>query len=106
MIGLPAEEIIKACNKPKADLLVMGSNGRGAAASALLVFSTLTRRPRAALAALLGLLVLHRELYALLARRGGAPLLLGGFGLHIAHQLVALAAVPAGIAAHLREGRR
>ena len=36
VIGLPAEEIIKACNKPKADLLVMGSNGRGAAASVLL----------------------------------------------------------------------
>ena len=36
LIGLPSEQIIKACSKPKADLLVMGSNGRGASASALL----------------------------------------------------------------------
>ena len=36
VIGLPAAEIVNACNKPKADLLVMGSNGRGAAASVLL----------------------------------------------------------------------
>ena len=36
LIGQPPEEIIRACNKPRADLLVMGSNGRGAAASVLL----------------------------------------------------------------------
>src|SRR5690606_36805458 len=36
VIGLSAEEIIKACNMPTADLLLMGSNGRGAAASVFL----------------------------------------------------------------------
>src|SRR5690606_41881897 len=36
VIALPAEEIIQACNKPKADLLARGSHGRRAAASVLL----------------------------------------------------------------------
>jgi hypothetical protein len=78
----------------------------GAVGSVLLVVAVLTRRPRPALAALVGLFALHRELYALLARRGGAPLLLAGIGLHVVHQLTAVIAVPVGIVAHLRAGRR
>ncbi|HEX5376493.1 MAG TPA: glycosyltransferase family A protein [Solirubrobacterales bacterium] len=78
----------------------------GALASALLVGAILIRRPRAALAALLALVALNRRLYALLARRGGPSLLLAGIGLHVVHQLTAIAAVPAAIAVHLREGRR
>jgi GT2 family glycosyltransferase len=78
----------------------------GALASALLVIAVLARRPRASLAALLFLAVLNRDLYALLARRGGPPLLLAGIGLHVLHQLTAIAAGTAAIAANLREGRR
>jgi hypothetical protein len=77
-----------------------------AAASVALVASLAARRRRAALASLAGVLALHRALYALLARRGGAPLLLAGVCLHIVHQLVSAIAVPAGIVAFLREGRR
>jgi len=65
--------------------------------------ATLARRPRLGLAALLALLLLNRELYALLARRGGARLLLAGVALHVVHQLTAIAAVPVGLAVHLRD---
>jgi len=77
-----------------------------AAASVALVGSLLTRRPRLGAAALAANLVLDRDLYALLARRGGAPLLLAGIGLHQLHQLAAAASVPAAIALEATEGRR
>jgi hypothetical protein len=66
----------------------------------------LTRRPRLAVAALLANLVLDRDLYALLARRGGPKLLAAGVGLHQLHQLAAAAAVPAALVLHLAEGDR
>lgn len=72
-----------------------------AALCGLLVAATLGRRPRAAIATLLAVVFLNRDLYALLARRGGLRLLLAGIPLHVAHQLSAGAAVPAGLAAHL-----
>lgn len=74
--------------------------------SLVLVGSLLARRPRPALAALAGNLVLDRDLYALLARRGGARLLLAGIGLHQLHQLTAAAAVPAALVLEAMEGRR
>lgn len=77
-----------------------------AAASVLLLGSLLARRPRLAAAALAANLVLDRDLYALLARRGGARLLLAGIGLHQLHQLAAAASVPAAVALEAAEGRR
>ncbi|HEU4739512.1 MAG TPA: glycosyltransferase [Solirubrobacterales bacterium] len=68
-----------------------------AAASAALLGSLLARRPRLAAAALAANLVLDRDLYALLARRGGARLLVAGIGLHQLHQLAAAASVPAAV---------
>lgn len=76
-----------------------------AAAAAVLCLAAAARRPRAALAALLALAALNRGFYALLARRGGPALLGAGVALHVVHQLTALAAVPAGLAMHLRERR-
>ena len=35
VVGVPAEEIVKACARHEADLLVMGSRGQGAVRSAL-----------------------------------------------------------------------
>jgi len=75
-----------------------------AAASVALLASLLARRRRAATLALLANLVLDRDLYALLARRGGPPLLFAGIGLHQLHQLSAAASVPAAIALHVAEG--
>jgi GT2 family glycosyltransferase len=77
-----------------------------AAASVLLLAALLARRPRLATAALATNLVLDRDLYALLARRDGARLLLAGVGLHQLHQLAAAASVPAAIALEAAEGRR
>jgi glycosyl transferase family 2 len=64
------------------------------------------RRPRAALAALLGLVALNRSFYMLLLRRGGPIRALAGVGLHALHHATAVAAVPLGIVAHLREPAR
>jgi GT2 family glycosyltransferase len=76
-----------------------------AAASVCLLAALLGRRRRLAAAALLASLVLDRDLYALLGRRGGPKLLLAGVGLHQLHQLTAAASVPAALALHAKEER-
>jgi hypothetical protein len=77
-----------------------------AAATVALLGALLMRRPRLAAAALLANLLLDRDLYALLARRGGPRLLLAGIGLHQLHQLSAAASVPVAVALHTAEKRR
>jgi len=74
-----------------------------AASSVALLGFLLARRRRLAAAALLANLALDRDLYALLARRGGPGLLAAGIGLHQLHQLCAAASVPVAIALHLAE---
>lgn len=82
--------------------LNLGWRHRASAVAALaLALAALARRPGPALAALLAGLALNRDLYALLARRGGIRLLLAGVPLHLAHQLAAVASVPVGVAAYL-----
>jgi len=76
-----------------------------AAASVALLGAVLARRPRPAAAALATGLVLDRDLYALLLRRGGPKLLLAGVPLHQLHQLCAAASVPAAVVLHLIDGR-
>ncbi len=68
-----------------------------AATSVALLASLLARRPRLAATALLANLLLDRDLYALLARRGGPRLLAAGIGLHQLHQLAAAASLPAAL---------
>lgn len=75
-------------------------------ATVTLLLATLARRPRLALASFLAGLALNRDLYALLARRGGAPLLLAGVPLHLLHQLTAAAALGAGVLAHAMDAGR
>jgi GT2 family glycosyltransferase len=75
--------------------LNLGWRRRASAAALVALLGTLlARRPRLAAAALLASLILDRDLYALLARRGGPQLLLAGIGLHQLHQLTAAASVP------------
>jgi len=76
-----------------------------AVASVALLGSLLARRPRLAAGALAANLVLDRDLYALLLRRGGPKLLLAGIPLHQLHQLCAATSVPAALALHLIEER-
>lgn len=73
-----------------------------ALATLTLALAALTRKPRLAAASLLAVLALNRPFYSLLHRRGGLELLLGGVGLHLLHQLVAIASVPAALILHLR----
>jgi GT2 family glycosyltransferase len=77
-----------------------------AAASVAFAGALLARRRRLAAAALLANLVLDRDLYALLARRGGPQLLLAGIGLHQLHQLAAAGSVPVALALHQLEDPR
>ncbi len=77
-----------------------------AVACATGVGGLLARRPATALAALLVLLTANRDFYALLARRRGPAEAVVGVGLHAVHHLTALAAVPGGVAMHLRERAR
>jgi len=87
--------------------LNLGWRRRASAAASVALFGgLLARRPRLAGAALLANLALDRDLYALLARRGGAPLLFAGVGLHQLHQLTAAASVPVALALHAAEERR
>jgi lipopolysaccharide/colanic/teichoic acid biosynthesis glycosyltransferase len=69
------------------------------------VGSAVSRRPLAAAGSLLGLVGLNGRFYWLLARRHGVGTAVTGIGLHLLHHLVSIAAVPAGLAAHLI-GRR
>jgi GT2 family glycosyltransferase len=77
-----------------------------AASTVALVGSLLARRPRTAAGALTANLVLDRDLYALLLRRGGPRLLFAGIALQQLHQLAAAASVPTALALHVSEGRR
>lgn len=77
-----------------------------AAASVALLALLLARRPRLAAGALAANVVLDRDLYALLLRRGGPKLLLAGISLHQLHQLCAAASVPAALVLHAIDGRR
>jgi len=76
-----------------------------AAASVALLGALLARRPRLAAGALAAGLLLDRDLYALLLRRGGPRLLLAGIPLHQLHQLCAAASVPAALALATLEDR-
>lgn len=55
------------------------------------------RKPRTVAGAAVVVLALNWPLYALLWRRGGAKLAVGGVGLHVLHHLTAAVAVPLGI---------
>lgn len=104
--GLPWARLLLE-ERDASTALNLGWRHRASAASSIgLLAALLARRPRLAAAALAANLVLDRDLYALLARRGGPRLLLAGIGLHQVHQLTAAVSVPAALALHALEGRR
>ncbi len=103
--GVPwARLLLREGSESKA--LNLGWRRRASTGSSVaLLASLLARRPRLAVAALIANLALDRDLYALLARRGGLKLLLAGIGLHQLHQLTAAASVPTALVLHIREER-
>jgi hypothetical protein len=83
-------------------VLNLGWRHRLSALAALTVAGgVVTRRPLVAGAGLAALVGLNAELYTLLARKRGPGQAAVGVGLHVVHHLTAIAAVPAGLAAHL-----
>jgi len=74
-----------------------------AALSVLLTAAVARRRPLLALEALAGLVVLNRDLYALVARRRGVGEAVAGVALHVVHHLTSVAALPLGAASFLRK---
>ncbi len=80
--------------------LNLGWNHRlSAAASLLVLFAIVRRRPALLAGAMLGLVGLNRALYALVLRRLGPGAAVAGLGVHVAHHLAATASVAAGLAA-------
>jgi Glycosyl transferase family 2 len=73
------------------------TNRLSAAASLTGAAALVLRRPRTALAAAAGLVLLNHRFYALLWRRTGARGALAGVGLHALHHLAGIAAVPLGV---------
>jgi GT2 family glycosyltransferase len=101
--GVPWVRLLLGGGRGAASLNLGRRHRASAMATAAFAVATLARRPRAALAALLAVLALNRSFYRLLLRRGGPRLLLAGIGLHLLHQLTAVASVPVAVLAHLRD---
>lgn len=104
--GVPWARLVLAEGSGRGALNLSWRNRVSALASALIALSLLLRRPRLALAALIAVLGLNRGLYGLLARRGGPRLLVAGIGLHLVHQLTAVAAMVAALGQHFRRRER
>lgn len=100
--GVPWARLLLSNRRASGALNLSGRHRASALASVLLALSLLLGRPRAALAAIVALLGLNRGLYSLLARRGGPRLLVAGIGLHLVHQLTAVAAMAAALGQHAR----
>jgi glycosyltransferase involved in cell wall biosynthesis len=99
---------------PWVDLMLAGRAPRGAlnagarhrAAALLALASTLLlarRRPLPALAALGAFAALNADLYATIARSRGPAEAAAAVPLHVLHHVSATAAIPAGVALHLRK---
>ncbi len=104
--GVPWVELLAERRRP-ARTLNLGWRERVSAAAAVGAAAALfTRRPRLAAIMLAWELALNRDLFALLVRRVGIGGAAAGVGLHVLHQIVAVASVPVGVAAALSGPRR
>jgi hypothetical protein len=101
--GVPWVALILASGQGSTTLNLGWRHRASAAACATGLVGLLAGRPVGVLAALLVLLGANRDFYVLLARRRGVVEAVAGVGLHAVHHLTALAAVPVGVAVHLRD---
>jgi hypothetical protein len=99
--GVPWVELL--LERGGSTALNLGWRHRLSALASLAVAGGLVaRRPRVAAAGFVALLALNADLYALIARRRGPGQAAAGVGLHVLHHLTGVAAVPLGVASHLR----
>ena len=95
--GVPWVELLVTSGAPP-QLLNLGWRHRASAALSVLGTLALLRiRPRAALVALVALVWLNRDFYALLYERRGPAEAAAGVALHVLHHLTAAAALAAGL---------
>lgn len=104
--GVPWVALLLRSGRSSTALNLGWRNRISAAACTLAAAAVLARRPGTAAGSLLVLLGLNREFYRLLARRRGPQEAVLGVGLHVLHHLTAVAAVPFGVASHIRERHR
>ena len=87
-------------------VLNLGWRHRLSAATAVASVGALAlRRPARAVGGMCLLIGLNRSFYALLLRRRGPTHAAAGIALHVLHHLVSAAAIPTGVAMHLRRPR-
>jgi GT2 family glycosyltransferase len=99
--------ILLARGRATSRALNLGWRQRASAFACLLALGGLVlRRPAVAAGSSLAFLTINRRFYALLLRKQGARSATFGICLHAVHVLTSVAAVPAGLAAHLLERRR
>lgn len=95
--GVPWVELLVKQRRLPATLN-LGTRERASAAAALaLAWGVLRRRPLAVVTGIGAEVALNLDLVTLLHRRIGARGVIAGIGLHMVHQLTAVAAVPAGL---------
>ena len=103
--GIPWVDLMLRRRQASSTLNLGGRHRLSALASVVAVVALVRRRLRLATGATLVLVIINARFYALLARRRGPWVAVVGVGLHALHHLVAVAAVPAGIIAHLLSRR-
>jgi hypothetical protein len=100
--AIPWVDLMLAGRAPHSSLNA-GAKHRAAALLALgAVGATALRRPVVAAAALVAFAALNADLYATIARRRGPAQAAAAVPLHVLHHVSATAAIPAGVALHLR----
>ncbi len=95
--GVPWARLVLERGAPSTALNLGWRHRAGAAASALVIFALLRRRPVAAALALAALAALNLDLYRLLLARRGLGAASAGLGAHVVHHATGVAA--AGVAA-------
>jgi hypothetical protein len=98
--GIPWVELLLERGSSSSTLNLGWRHRLSAVLSLVAVGAAATRRPRLAVTAALGLVLLNRPFYGLLWRRQGAAGTVAGVGLHALHHLTGIASVPAGLMAH------
>lgn len=99
--GVPWVRLILERQRVAGSLNAGPRQGLAAAAALVAAGALVRRRPAVAAAAAGAMVAANAPFYALLARAGGMRLALAGVPLHALHHLIAVASVPAGVAAHL-----